>query len=105
MKSVLGLLICLLSSSFSHTQVKNDLTCPICIDVVTDIDEFITEETTVNDILEFAKQLCAALGLILADLETECNRIMEEQLPAIIDGLVNDNLNPQEVCNSIMACP
>ena len=105
MKSVLVLLLCLLSSSLSHRQVKNDLTCPICIDVVTDIDEFITDETTVNDILEFAKQLCAALGLILADLETECNRIMEEQLPAIIDNLVNGQLEPNAVCEAIGACP
>ena len=30
---------------------------------------------------------------------------IESQLPAIIDGLVNDNLNPQQVCTNIAACP
>jgi hypothetical protein len=32
----------------SHPKIKNDLTCPISIDVVTDIDEFLTDETTVT---------------------------------------------------------
>ena len=50
-------------------------------------------------------QICSALGAILPDLVATCNALVESQLPAIIDGLVNDNLNPQEVCNSIAACP
>ena len=29
---------------------------------------------------------------------------MEAQLPAIIDGLVEQNLNPMEVCVNIAAC-
>ena len=50
-------------------------------------------------------QICKALGQILPDLEATCNALVEAQLPSIIDGLVEQNLNPQEVCNSIMACP
>ena len=50
-------------------------------------------------------QLCVALGYILPELETTCNALMEAQLPAIIEGIVEDNLNPQEVCDSIGACP
>ena len=37
--------------------------------------------------------------------QATCNALVESQLPAIIDGLVNDNLNPQEVCVKIAACP
>merc|ERR1711862_815378 len=84
---------------------KNDLTCSICVDVVTDLDNFITSDTTEQQIVDFVEQICAALGAILPDLVATCNDLVESQLPAIIDGLVNDNLNPQEVCNSIGACP
>lgn len=42
-------------------------------------------------------QLCHALGSILPDLEAICNSLIEAQLPAIIDGLVEENLNPQQV--------
>merc|ERR1739838_1257924 len=88
MKAVLAILSCLLASTLSAP--KNDLTCSICVDVVTDIDNFITSDTTEQQIVEFVEQICSAL--------------VESQLPAIIDGLVSDNLNPQEVCDSIMAC-
>merc|ERR1712027_21728 len=84
---------------------KNDLTCSICVDVVTDLDNFITSDTTEQQIIDFVEQICSALGAILPDLVATCNALVESQLPAIIDGLVNDNLNPQEVCNSIGACP
>merc|ERR1712113_675197 len=99
------LISALVASTFAAPKASNDLTCSICVDVVTDIDEFITEDTTIQQIMDFAKQLCAALGLIIADMETECNKIMEEQLPAIIDNLVNEQLDPQAVCDAIGACP
>merc|ERR1712055_1213783 len=83
MKAVFVLLSCLMASAMCAP--KNDLTCSICVD--------------------FVEQICAALGAILPDLVATCNALVESQLPAIIDGLVNDNLNPQEVCNSIGACP
>merc|ERR1712215_365214 len=96
----------LLSLALTTLSVPtNDLTCSICVDVVTDLDNFITSDTTEQQIIEFVEQICAALGAILPDLVATCNALVESQLPAIIDGLVNDNLNPQEVCNSIGACP
>merc|ERR1740131_708487 len=105
MKSLLLVFSCLVVSSLSLPRDSNDLTCSICVDVVTDIDQFITDYTTIEQIMDFAKQLCAALGLILADMETECNKIMDEQLPAIIENLVNEQMDPQTVCNTIGACP
>eukprot|EP00092_Neocalanus_flemingeri_P074826 GFUD01092590.1.p2 GENE.GFUD01092590.1~~GFUD01092590.1.p2 ORF type:complete len:116 (-),score=41.96 GFUD01092590.1:33-344(-) len=103
MKAVLALLSCLVASTVSAP--KNDLTCSICVDVVTDIDNFLTSDTTEQEIVEFVEQICSALGAILPDLEATCKALVESQLPAIIEGLVEGNLNPQEVCNSILACP
>merc|ERR1711864_40458 len=105
MKAVLAFL-CLVASVAAIPKTANDLTCTICVDIVTDIDEFITSETTEQQIIDFVEQLCEAiLGPILPDLVATCNALVESQLPAIIDGLVNDNLNPQEVCEAILACP
>ena len=36
---------------------KNDLTCSICVDVVTDIDNFITSDTTEQEIVDFVKEV------------------------------------------------
>merc|ERR1712127_1034659 len=98
-------LLALAAVASALPKSNNALTCAICIDVVTDIDEFLTSDTTEQQIVEFVEQLCAALGAILPDFEATCNALVESQLPAIIDGLVNDNLNPQEVCVAIAACP
>ena len=49
-------------------------------------------------------QLCTALGAIDPTLEVLCKSMIESQLPDIINGLVNDNLNPSEVCASIGMC-
>ena len=55
MKAVLALLSCLLASTLSAP--KNDLTCSVCVDVVTDIDNFITSDTTEQQIVEFVEQV------------------------------------------------
>jgi len=39
-------------------MIHNDLTCTICVDIVTDIDEFITDDTTEQQILDFFNQIC-----------------------------------------------
>merc|ERR1712154_720663 len=100
---VFVLLSCLMATALCAP--KNDLTCSICVDIVTDLDNFITSDTTEQQIVEFVEQICSALGAILPDLVATCNALVESQLPSIIDGLVNDNLNPQQVCESIAACP
>merc|ERR1712117_256260 len=96
----------LLSSLVSCGQAEQpkDLLCDICVDVVTDLDEWLTSDATEGEIVHFMESLCRALGNILPDLETMCIDLMEAQLPAIIDGLVEENLNPMEVCVNIAAC-
>ena len=106
MKAAFFLLSALVATSLAVPKARNELTCSICIDIITDLDNFITSDTTEDQIVQFAKELCHALGSLLgASLEEQCNALMESQLPAIIDGLVNDNLNPQQVCTNIAACP
>ena len=57
--------------------------------------------------LTFLKfQICAALGAIISGFEATCNLLVGSQLPGIIEGFVNDNLDPTQVCTEIMgACP
>merc|ERR1711962_629121 len=107
MKTFFILFSALFASSFAIVhKSRNDLTCSICLDIITDLDNFITSDTTEDQIVAFAKEICHTLGSLLgASLEAQCNALMEAQLPAIIDGLVNDNLNPQQVCTNIAACP
>merc|ERR1739840_16497 len=102
MKAALFLLSALVASSQAVPKSRNELTCSICVDIITDLDNFITSDTTEDQIVAFAKEICHALGSLLgASLEAQCNALMEAQLPGIIDQIVNDNLNPQQICDSI----
>merc|ERR1712014_404491 len=101
----------LISSSLAMVQpsdlLKNgpepkDLLCDICIDVITDLDQWLTSDTTEDQIVEWIEQVCDLLSALVP--EAICKSLIESQIPAIIDGLVNDNLNPQELCGSIGAC-
>ena len=105
MKAAL-ILSALLATALALPKNKNELTCDICIDVMTDIDEFITDESTEEQIIGMFKELCHAMGSLLGsqDLEDQCNAMFADNLPAIIDAFVNSNLNPTEVCASIGAC-
>ena len=51
----------------------NALTCAICIDLVTDIDEFLTSDTTEDQIVQFVEQVHFYLfPLTLLGLRTIC---------------------------------
>merc|ERR1711910_151588 len=92
LKFVVALLF--LSGASQAQNLEKGLLCDICVDVVTAMDE----------ILKFVEGLCSALGAIDPTLEALCVSLIEAQLPDIISGLVDDNLNPAEVCASIGMC-
>ena len=116
----LSLLIIASAAQAGKVEQPKDLLCDICVDIVTDIDEWITSDSTMDDIIEFVEgvscetlvyilvivslaQLCSLLSFD-PTLEKICDSIIENNLPEIINGLVNDNLNPTEVCASIGMC-
>jgi len=98
---------CLVAVSMAAVpQTKNAFTCDLCKDIITDLDEFLVSEQTEQDIIDFVKEICAALGALISGLEATCNFLVQSQLPEIIEGIVNDNLNPEQVCTDILvACP
>merc|ERR1712209_51316 len=99
---LLLVLACVILAVSAIPQTKNELTCSICMDIMTDLDEFITSDTTEQQIVDFVKEICAALGALISGLEETCNFLVQSQLPEIIEGIVNDNLNPTQVCTDIM---
>merc|ERR1712142_1416862 len=101
---VLILVACLAAVAFA--QPRNQLTCDICTDIMTDLDNFITSDTTEQEIIDFVKEICHALGQLISGFEATCNLLVTSQLPAIIEGFVNDNMDPTQVCTDLLgACP
>ena len=55
-------LVCLIgfSQAVPNRQVRSktkDLLCDICVDVVTDLDEWITSDSTMDEIIEFVENV------------------------------------------------
>jgi len=84
---------------------RNELTCDICVDIVTDIDEFITSETTEQEILDFFNQICQALDQLIPGFGETCSGFLYNNGPGIIESIVHENLNPQEICTNLGLCP
>ena len=43
--------------TYIYVYLGNQLTCDICVDIMVDIDEFITSETTEAEIIAFVQQV------------------------------------------------
>merc|ERR1712228_489432 len=84
---------------------KNELTCDICIDIITDIDNFITSDTTEEEILAFFNQICEAVDQLFPGLGQTCTGFLNNNGPGIIESIVNENLNPSDICTMLSACP
>merc|ERR1712096_324930 len=104
--SLLALSAAASSAQFKRlVQPKNAITCSICKDIITELDNFITSDTTEDEIVAFVEQICVALGAILPDFVVTCFALVEANLPAIINGLVEDNMDPTIICEMLTACP
>ena len=55
--------LALAASSLPRTRTENDLTCDICVDVMTDIDDFITSDTTEQQLVDFIKQVIFSIRI------------------------------------------
>merc|ERR1712179_103861 len=102
---LLSVLLTTVLAADTKTDTKG-LACDICMDVIGDLDNFLTDDTTQEEILNFVKELCHLLGQLLGEnFENQCNAMFDENLPAIIDAIVDDSLDPNEICTMITACP
>jgi len=69
--ALLALIACASSLVLPQEKADNELLCSICVDLVTDLDNFITDDKTEQQIVEFVEQICHALGAISKDLEVQ----------------------------------
>merc|ERR1712008_217671 len=102
---VLAAFVVAISAVGELPQEKN-LLCDICQEIVTQFDDYLTSDPTEAQITEWVKAICHALAEILnhPDLEATCNLILTAEIPAIIDQMVEQNLDPATVCTNLGAC-
>ena len=54
---VLLVLASLVLAASALVQPRNELTCSICMDIMQDLDDFITSDTTEQEIVDFIKEV------------------------------------------------
>merc|ERR1712055_514392 len=101
----LSLLLLYLVTNISALSSKNELTCTICVDIVTEIDDWITSDKTEEQILDFFNQICLAVDELFPGLGETCTNFLQNNGPGIINSIVHENLNLMEVCTMLTVCP
>merc|ERR1711931_290630 len=106
---VLSVFSCLVAATLAmpnqsaiDTRMANDEVCGVCKVAITKFDEWITSDKTEAEIVQVVDQICHTLGSLIAGFEETCISLVESQLPAIIEGLVEDKLNPTQVCTDML---
>merc|ERR1712080_163970 len=87
---LLGLLVLATAIVAKPNNIKtnNELTCIICVDLVTDIDEWITSDKTEQEILDFFNQICDLADQLLPGIGATCTDFLYNNGPGIINSLV-----------------
>merc|ERR1712110_642522 len=103
-------LSCLVAAAMASPETKSESEpgCSLCMDVLGDITNWITGEEQEAVVIEVLEQICSLLGFLVPSQPTltdDCKLFMEENLPSIIEGIINDNFNPADLCNGIGICP
>merc|ERR1719228_1502017 len=96
------LLVCIGIGSGNDEVSQNFVTCTICEAVMKAVDESLVDPANEQAVADFLSQVCAYLG---GQWETICIEFLGEYTDDIIDMLVNQYLNPDEICAAIGACP
>merc|ERR1712218_372724 len=97
MKPLLLFLLMVSSPLASPNQSGEGELCDICIDLVTVLEEWITDETTADEIAAFVEQFCSALG----PLASVCEGLIEANLPDLL-AQIAAGLPPYLVCSSVL---
>ena len=100
MKALYIVVALLAFSSNGESADVSSATCDLCVAVVTGLEDFIKDDTTMDQILAKVEEICKSLGA----LEGLCISTIESYLPGIIEGILDGQLNPNQICALIGLC-
>ena len=100
MKLLVFLLSTLSVLSPGQATAGSSATCDLCIAVVEGLENFITDETTMDQILAKVEEICSSLG----PLEGLCIQTINSYLPDIIENILEGQLSPINICQLINLC-
>merc|ERR1712179_894308 len=100
MKLLVFVLSTLSVLSPGQATAGSSATCDLCIAVVEGLENFITDDTTMDQILAKVEEICSSLG----PLEGLCIQTINSYLPDIIESILEGQLSPMNICQLINLC-
>ena len=106
MKSQIALLVCLfgivaVQASPVKSEKPKDFACDVCLYVVREVDKYLANQATIDQILTIADQVCDLIGDQLPFGGVDgCKIYMQSQIPGIIQNLVENQLSPEAICKN-----
>merc|ERR1712002_832667 len=80
----------------------DDMMCHFCETVVTKVDEALTSNLAEWEMVHLLNSLCRKIGILIPGFAHKCTSWVTENLPKIIEGIVEDNLSPNEICKELL---
>ena len=82
-------------------EKPRDIACDLCLYVVGEVDKYLANDATIEQILTIADQVCDLIGDQLPFGGVDgCKIYMQSQIPGIIHNLVENQLSPEAICKS-----
>merc|ERR1712142_971947 len=100
MRALAGFFSFLYLFSPATAEQVTGATCDLCLAVVEGLENFITDDTTMDQILDKVEEICSSLG----PLEGLCIQTINSYLPDIIENILEGQLSPMNICQLINLC-
>ena len=110
MKLFIAVLLCLIGVGCTHgswigtppskSENPKDFACDVCLYVVNEIDKYLAQEATIEEIMKFVYQLCDLIGDQFPGGAESCKIVLQTQIPVIIEQLINNQLSPEQICKN-----
>ena len=82
--------------------LASDADCELCVELVTAVEDWVEAGDTMEDIIEQGVAWCSAH--VTGVMNSVCDRIIEQFLPDIVEGIFSGVLDPCGICHTIGLC-
>merc|ERR1719500_424944 len=82
-------------------EVKDSIQCTLCTTVMTALDSILVDPSNEQAVADALLAVCA----LIPSIQAECEAMISEYLDDIIELIVNQYLQPAQICEAIGLCP
>merc|ERR1711936_649747 len=102
---ILGVFFAVATASPLSEKDKNETTCLVCKAFIGQIGDLIVDPSNEQAVADTLKQICDVLFPDNVDQQNNCKNTIDNSLPAIIEAIISNYVDPEALCTTFGACP